>query len=194
MQDAKGVAEDESLAYECVIVDEAARVGPRDLMIALEQGKHTILVGDHRQLPQLLDQKVADRLERGRRERERRRVAQEEHVRVPVRRAAEGARASRTQVVRRVTLNRQYRMHPVLGDFISRTFYESQDPDERFGSGLPASHFAHDLPGTDGRCAAWMDVRGQRTQAGTSSVNRGRGRGDRRQGRARGWTPTPGRT
>ena len=40
-----------------------------------------------------------------------------------------------------------------------------------FGSGLPARHFAHDLPGTDGRCAAWLDVRGKRTSAGTSSVN-----------------------
>ena len=67
MRAAEAVAEDESMTFEWVIVDEAARVSPHDLMIALEQGKRTILgeFGDHRQLPQILDEEVADRLERG---------------------------------------------------------------------------------------------------------------------------------
>ena len=170
MREAKGVAEDESLAYEWVIVDEAARVGPRDLMIALEQGKRTILVGDHRQLPQLLDQEVAERLEQGDETgngAEWLKKSMFEYL------FAERLKSLEEQdkIVRRVTLDWQYRMHPMLGDFISRTFYESQDPDEGFESRAAASDFAHDLPGTDGRCAAWMDVRGRRTKSGTSSVN-----------------------
>ncbi|MDQ0375991.1 DEAD/DEAH box helicase [Cellulomonas humilata] len=170
MRDAKGVAANESLTYEWVIVDEAARVGPRDLMIALEQGKRTILVGDHRQLPQLLDQNVADRLEQGDETgngAEWLKKSMFEYL------FAERLKSLEQQdgVVRRVTLDRQYRMHPMLGDFISRTFYESQNPDERFEPGLPASHFTHNLPGTDGRCAAWMNVGGQRTSSGKSAVN-----------------------
>ena len=49
--------------YEYVIVDEAARVAPPDLMIPLAKGKHIILVGDQRQLPQQVDQEIERQLE-----------------------------------------------------------------------------------------------------------------------------------
>jgi hypothetical protein len=68
MQRRKGisnVAGDESLEYEYVIIDEAARVSPRDLMIPMSQGKKIILVGDHRQLPHIIDEEVAKRMEEG---------------------------------------------------------------------------------------------------------------------------------
>ena len=45
-------------------------------------------------------------------------------------------------ITRRVTLDKQYRMHPLLGGFISRNFYERFDHTERFGSGRPESDFA----------------------------------------------------
>ena len=54
MQQQKGITgddPDQTIEYEFVIVDEAARVSPRDLMIPMAQGKRIILVGDHRQLP-----------------------------------------------------------------------------------------------------------------------------------------------
>ena len=170
MRAAKGVAEDESMTFDWVIVDEAARVSPRDLMIALEQGKRTILVGDHRQLPQILDKEVADRLERGEEGGNGAEWLQKSMFEYLF---AERLKSLEEQdkIPRRVTLDRQYRMHPTLGDFISRTFYESQDPDERFESGLPPELFAHDLPGAGGHCAAWLDVRGRRTKDGSSSVN-----------------------
>ncbi len=47
------------MEYEFVIVDEAARVSPRDLMVPMAQGKRIILVGDHRQLPHIVDDDVA---------------------------------------------------------------------------------------------------------------------------------------
>lgn len=74
-------------------------------------------------------------------------------------------------LTRRVTLNTQYRMHPLLGDFISRNFYERFDPTEKFGSGRPASDFTHNLPDTDGKSAVWMDVpaeKGKHQRSGTS--------------------------
>ncbi|MBN0742175.1 hypothetical protein JTL98_34645, partial [Pseudomonas aeruginosa] len=50
-------------------------------------------------------------------------------------------------------------------------FYERFDPEEQFGSGRPARDFAHDLPGTNGKSAVWMDVpaqRGKHQKDGTS--------------------------
>ena len=52
------------MEYEYVIVDEAARVSPRDLMVAMAQGKRIILVGDHRRLPHIIDE-VARQMEEG---------------------------------------------------------------------------------------------------------------------------------
>jgi superfamily I DNA and/or RNA helicase len=46
-------------------------------------------------------------------------------------------------------------MHPTLGDFVSRQFYP---PEEQFGTGRPPEDFEHELPGYEGRTAAWLDV------------------------------------
>jgi hypothetical protein len=54
-------------------------------------------------------------------------------------------------------LDTQYRMHPTLGDFISKQFYESVGLDV-LHSGRPAQDFAHTIPGYQGKCAAWLDV------------------------------------
>ena len=46
-----------------MIVDEAARANPLDLMVPLSLAKERIvLVGDHRQLPQLLDDSLVPSL------------------------------------------------------------------------------------------------------------------------------------
>lgn len=160
MQRRKGLAVEESnagLEYEYVVIDEAARVSPRDLMIPMAQGKKIILVGDHRQLPHIIDEEVARLMEAG-----------EEHSSESewLKRSmfqylfSERLRTleERDGITRRVTLDRQFRMHPVLGDFVSRNFYERFDRTEAFGSDLPPDDFAHDLPGTGGRPAMWIDV------------------------------------
>lgn len=155
--------------YDYVIVDEAARFSPPDLLIPMSQGKRIILVGDHRQLPQFINDDVVRRLEE-----ETKKCIQSQNT--------TGAQAEfeiewleksmfeyffterlraledMDHITRRVTLNIQYRMHPILGDFISENFYERFDPTEKFSSWLPESHFAHQLPGTDGKCAIWLDV------------------------------------
>jgi superfamily I DNA and/or RNA helicase len=60
-------------------------------------------------------------------------------------------------IKRVVMLDTQYRMHPTLGDFISKQFYEP----EGLGillSGRAAQEFDHTIPGYKGKCAAWLDV------------------------------------
>lgn len=145
--------------YDYVIVDEAARASPRDLMIALAQGRKIVLVGDHRQLPHIIDEEVAKQMEAGDAasaddELEWLKKSMFEYLfseRIPELEKNDG-------ISRRVTLDMQYRMHPVLGDFISRNFYERFDVSERFQSGLDAELFSHSLEGTDGVPAIWLDV------------------------------------
>ncbi len=172
MQKEKQVKGDDTtkLEYEYVIVDEAARVSPRDLMVAMVQGKRIILVGDHRQLPHIIDEEVSKQMEAG--------MANENQATWLKKSMFEYLFSERLKtleesdgITRRVTLDRQYRMHPMLGDFISHNFYERFDPLEKFGSGRPESDFAHNLLGTDNVPAVWLDVpasKGGHRRHGTS--------------------------
>jgi AAA domain len=173
MQAQKGIARasaDELLEYDYVIVDEAARVSPRDLLIPLAQGRRIILVGDHRQLPHIIDETIAEQMEEGE-------TGQEESswLTKSMFQYLFSERLKKLEendgISRRVTLDTQYRMHPLLGDFISRNFYERFDASEKFRSGRLASDFAHDLPDTDGKPAVWLDipaVQGTHSRSGTS--------------------------
>lgn len=63
----------------------------------------------------------------------------------------------RDGIKRTVTLDTQYRMHPVLGEFVSRTFYEYHG-EPPIKAGRPEKEFFHDLPGYQGKVAAWINV------------------------------------
>lgn len=175
MQELKGIGRgDDSagLVYEYVIVDEAARVSPRDLMIPMAQGKRIILVGDHRQLPHIIDEEVAQQMEG-----DGANVDEAEWLKKSMFEYlfTERLKALELQdgIKRRVTLDKQFRMHPLIGDFISRNFYERFNPDERVSSGLPASMFSHNLPHTDNKPVAWLEVPaslGAHTRRGTSWI------------------------
>ena len=163
MQAQKGMTESDvnkSMEYEYVIVDEAARVSPRDLMVAMAQGKRIILVGDHRQLPHIIDEEVARQMEEGE-------GGQDENdwLKKSMFQYLFSTRLKTLEeydgITRRVTLDKQYRMHPLLGSFISRNFYERFDPTEHFGSGRPVSDFAHAISSTNGKPAVWLDVPAQ---------------------------------
>jgi len=161
---------DQTIEYEFVIVDEAARVSPRDLMIPMAQGKRIILVGDHRQLPHIIEDEVARQMEEGEtgeEESEWLKRSMFEYLFSERLKALE----QKDGLTRRVTLDTQYRMHPLLGDFISRNFYERFDRSERFGSGRPGGDFAHNLPDTENRSAIWLNVpvaKGKQKRSGTS--------------------------
>jgi hypothetical protein len=167
----KDVTENQKrMEYEYVIVDEAARVSPRDLMVPMAQGKRIILVGDHRQLPHIIDEEVARQMDAGE-------TGQDENdwLKKSMFHYLFSERLKNLEntdgITRRVTLDKQYRMHPILGDFISRNFYESFDHSEKFGSGRPASDFVHSLPESEGKPVIWLDIpsaRGAHKRSGTS--------------------------
>lgn len=150
MSQAKG----EDTVFANVIVDEAARANPLDLFIPMSRAeRRIILVGDHRQLPHILEPDIESELEH----------SVTEATTTALRRSlferlfqAMKEREAKDRIKRTVTLDRQYRMHPILGAFVSDTFYAPYG--EGFASPRPPKEFAHDLPGYAGRVAAWVDM------------------------------------
>lgn len=147
-------------AFENVIVDEAARANPLDLFIALTKGKRRIiLVGDHRQLPHLLEPQVEEDLmdvtteklsEEAKAQALRRSLFERLFLHLKT-------QSERDGIDRVVTLNEQYRMHPVIGAFVSRIFYE-KNLDTQIISRTVPEKLAHGIARYEGRQMAWEDV------------------------------------
>ena len=162
--------------YDTVIVDEAARVNPGDLMIPLSQAKRRIiLVGDHRQLPHMYDQDIFDEMVENGEETDTEKIKQAledsmfEYL-------LETAKKLNQQdgVERFITLNIQYRMHPLLGKFVSDNFYACHDTAEAFGSELSAELFRQPFYREP---MLWIDVDVKKpedteTKSGTSWMRR----------------------
>jgi len=144
---------DDGLVFDTVIVDEAARANPLDLMIPMARAERRIvLVGDHRQLPHLLEPDVEQALDQGAA------AATQDALRRSLfeRLFLDLQQRERDGIRRTVTLDRQFRMHPVLGRFVSDTFYA--DHGETFDSGTRADELRHGLPAYGDAVAAWIDV------------------------------------
>jgi len=154
--------------FETVIIDEAARANPLDLFIPMAKAeRRIILVGDHRQLPHMLEEEV-----------ERKLAASNEQTRDVLKlslfeRLFQQLRAREAEdgIKRTITLDTQYRMHQILGDFVSRTFYEYHG-ESKINTGRPDSDFVHNIPKYEGKVAAWLDVplqRGSETKGQSKS-------------------------
>ena len=156
MADAKS---GEDTVFRTVIVDEAARSNPLDLLIPMSLAeRRIILVGDHRQLPHLLEPDIEREIERSAQEETRSALQQSlfEKLFTELRNREKSDGVKRT-----VTLNTQYRMHPLLGRFVSEQFYEPYG--EGFRSPRTEEEFAHDVSlkngiSLAGKVAAWIDV------------------------------------
>lgn len=142
--------------FDTVILDEAARANPLDLMIPMSLAKNRIiLVGDHRQLPQLLDDDLLPQL------------AVRHDSRVVERTLKQSMferlfstlhQLGRTGGPKRVvTLDRQFRTHPTLGQFISDQFYKPYGEHLENGIDRP-EQFAHGLDRYGNAACGWIDV------------------------------------
>ena len=160
--------------YDTVIIDEAARTSPRDLLIPMSQAeKRIILVGDHRQLPHVIDEEVARLLENEDVDGSPSDVdfvkkSMFEYLFNRLKKLEE-----KDSVTRTVTLDAQYRTHPLLGEFISDNFYKKYN--EAFRSPLSEEHFEQNLDGIEDKSAVWIDVAsgpGDRLEKQSSSKSR----------------------
>jgi len=158
------------LVFDTVIVDEAARANPLDLFIPMSLAKRRIiLVGDHFQLPQMLEPDIEKQmLETGELRDEtadaiKKSLFERLYKQLLARQAKDG-------IQRTVMLDTQFRMHPKLGTFVSKAFYESEG-EKKIISGLPAESFNLGIPEYKDVVAQWIDVpnsEGKESRSGTS--------------------------
>jgi DNA polymerase III delta prime subunit len=154
--DRQEISSMKSLQFGSVIIDEAARANPLDLFVPMAlASRRIVLVGDHRQLPHLLDSEIEEeiRAEHGDQ------ASSEVYKRSLFERLGRQLqqRAAADGFSRVVMLDTQFRMHPRLGDFMSRQFYESAGLG-KVHSGRAAQDFEWLAPGHGLSVCAWIDV------------------------------------
>lgn len=147
--------------YDTVFFDEAARSTPLDMLIPMISAKdRLIVVGDHRQLPPMLDDELIKKLEGNKVSTSYAEERSGEYYKTMFEHMIEvSEKLYETDHFNRVVqLDTQYRMHPTLGDFISKYFYENVEHGFKLKSGRPASDFIHNLPGIENKCMVWIDI------------------------------------
>lgn len=110
-----------------VILEEAARSNPLDLLIPMTKAEHRIImVGDQKQLPHMLEPRIAD---------EAVATVKDDELRVQYRKGYEESlfgklftnlKKDGVVPVRQIMLKKQFRMHPEIGNFISHVYYDDE--------------------------------------------------------------------
>ena len=150
---------DETRTYENVLIDEAARSNPPDLLIPMSMAKRRIiLVGDHKQLPHLIDENILEYLKDEEKKNGGKDVKSyiEEQIKESMfeylKKSCE--KLEKYDGIKRVImLNRQYRMHPKMGAFVSNHFYEG-----KLENGLEEDKFDNRLKDLERKAFAWFDI------------------------------------
>lgn len=145
---------DRDIEFDNVVIEEAARANPLDLFIPMATARRRIiLVGDHRQLPHILEPDVEAQLEQSISKATQTALKRSlfERLFLSLR-----EREKEDRIQRVITLDRQFRMHPVLGDFVSNTFYEPYG--EGFQSGVSAEERRHGISEYGEAVAVWKDL------------------------------------
>lgn len=102
--------------FDWVIVDEAGKATPPEILVPICLGRKVVLVGDHKQLPPVVDEAL---------------LKLQDKERISINK--EDLELSLFEYLERnlnddckSILDEQYRMNPVIGDLISKLFYESK--------------------------------------------------------------------
>lgn len=106
-----------NIDYSYVIIDEAARANPLDLIIPMVRGEKIILVGDHKQLPHIIESYVESKFE-----------LDEEIDDIKYKEYIKESLFGRLYEIlpkdRKIMLDTQYRMTKEIGDLVSDLFYD----------------------------------------------------------------------
>ena len=107
--------------YDLVIVDEAARANPLDLLIPMSMAKKVILVGDFLQLPHMLDPEVTKQFEN-----DEKLESLDVLKKSLFQRMYEAFDDPSYKLRRTAQLTKQFRMNSVIGEFVNREIYEKE--------------------------------------------------------------------
>ena len=152
--------------YDYVIIDEAARSNPLDLLIPMSMGKKVILVGDHKQLPHMVEADVVnDVIEKTKDDSAKQVLEESLFMRLfnKVKEADENAKKDLKRplkISRTCSLNEQFRMHSAICDLIN-VFYQEEHLRPACEQGKEAEFDAkkqHNLNLYNNKPLVWLDV------------------------------------
>ena len=154
--------------YDYVIIDEAARANPLDIMIPMMLGVKVILIGDHKQLPHYIESNYVNRFKN-----EKAKYADfDENLltkalfQIIYENLEKAYREGRVKFKRTIRIDEQHRMNPVIGDFISEAFYEGG-----IQNGAETANRINDYNMFDKKNVVWINVpvySGKERKAGES--------------------------
>ena len=169
-----------NITFDTIIMDEASKATPPELALPVLYGKKAIIVGDHRQLPPLIDgEEIKDLLISIGEKKLAQTLSNQEFEKSQFERLFENIDESI-----KGTFNTQYRMHPAINEVISQ-FYV---PDGGLNCGLPIDESHHNsFTNWDSRFhgfnyeniitpethVIWINVDTPEIKEGTSRVNFG---------------------
>lgn len=136
--------------YDYVIVDETARSNPLDLLIPMSMGKKIILVGDHKQLPHMVEKDVVKAVSH-KTENSNVESVLEESLFMRLN-AAVSKEDAKLGITRTAMLSEQYRMHPDICNLVN-VFY-----DGKLETMCKKEDKEHNLGLYDGKALAWIDL------------------------------------
>lgn len=128
-----------NMNFDYVIVDEGAKASVPELLIPLLKGSRLILVGDHQQLPPVLNTDAIKLTSHGK---------QEDFENGMFKRLYDNFPKSN-----RIRLTTQYRMHQTIGNMISRVFYGNE-----IQTGIPNDERTHELKLYQGKQLIWVST------------------------------------
>lgn len=102
--------------FDWVIVDEAGKATPPEILVPICLGRKIVLVGDHKQLPPVVDEALLKLQDK-----ERMNINKEDLELSLFEYLEKNLNADCKNI-----LDEQYRMNPIIGDLISKLFYESK--------------------------------------------------------------------
>ena len=102
--------------FDWVIVDEAGKATPPEILVPICLGRKIVLVGDHKQLPPVVDEALLKLQDK-----ERMNISKEDLELSLFEYLERGLNDDCKSI-----LDEQYRMNPVIGDLISKLFYDGK--------------------------------------------------------------------
>ncbi len=133
------------MIFDYVIIDEAAKATFPELLISIIRAKKIIMVGDHKQLPPVLDTNLIES-----------NVTVFSENNIDSGTLYEGVFErlfDHLPVENKHVLSTQYRMHPIIGTMISQVFY-----DNAISNGIASAERGHPIDIYSGLSIVWLDT------------------------------------
>ena len=137
------------LKFDLVIIDEAGRASIPEVLVPMILGKKIIMVGDHKQLPPTINGDLIDN------NNEIIKSNNKKVLEISLFEYLQGALSDDFKGV----LREQYRMTPIIGELVSKVFYENQ-----LITGIDESKRTHKYNKFEGYSIVWCDT--------SNSINR----------------------